>query len=771
MHTLILIVKSRIRSLFVIAGVFSSLTASAQVSTNATNSTVRFRIAHGVTWLGDIDVELFDTLKPVTVSNFLTYAQSGRYAESLLHRLVPGFILEGGGFTLPTPFASAPFRVASVIPADPPITNEFNAGGVQANVLGTLAMAKTPGQPHSATSRWFFNLANNSDGTGSTNLNTANGGYTVFGRVTAGLSLLQQFNNRSPNSGLIDMTRPPLVSSCPPVLLVPSGSDYPFEALPVSFFNGAGCPNYTDLYHVDLILLNAPDVLRPTVVITAPALNASLTNADITVRGTVTDNVGVASVRVRRGTNEPVIATVTGTNWTALLTNVPPGTNSIVAEAIDTSGLRGQAITTFFRSVRAPVTLAVVGHGTIRGLVNQQLLEIGRGYHITARPDPSNLFAGWNGDAAGENPSLGFLMASNTAITAVFATNLFPYVKGTYTGLFFDPAQVTRDSSGSFTLTLASAGAYSAQVRLNGRTYPVKGVFSPDGRETNLVARPGTNSLLLNLSVDLEGGSDQLTGSLTNNQVTAIDTNGGWTALLLADRAAFKPPLNPAPQAGRYTVLIPPDAGSPAGPPGHGYGAARVQPTGKVSFSGALPEGTRLSHASTVSKHGSWPFHVVTGRGADASALIGWLFFTNDTVAETDLHGLVNWCKSGNPNRRLYPAGFTNETVFLGSVFVPGTPTNRVFGPVQASLAFTHGGLSAEFTNAVSIDAAGKVTNLDTNMLAMTIAKSTGLFAGNVRPPGATRSIAFKGAILQRQNRGAGSFPGPDDAGNVTLGE
>jgi hypothetical protein len=101
----------------------SALAAQAQTSTNATNSTVRFRLAYGVTHVGDIDVELFDADKPITVSNFLAYAQAGKYSRSYMHRLVPGFVLAGGGYTVPAPYAAAPFQQTTVIPANPPITN------------------------------------------------------------------------------------------------------------------------------------------------------------------------------------------------------------------------------------------------------------------------------------------------------------------------------------------------------------------------------------------------------------------------------------------------------------------------------------------------------------------------------------------------------------------------------------------------------------------------------------------------------------------------
>jgi len=122
------------------------------------------------TALGDIDIELFDSAAPKTVANFLAYAQSGAYIDSFFHRSVPGFIIQGGGYTLISN------NSAKKIEALPPIPNEFSAS--RSNLRGTLSMAKIAGNPNSATNEWFINIADNS-----ANLDNQNGGFTVFGQV------------------------------------------------------------------------------------------------------------------------------------------------------------------------------------------------------------------------------------------------------------------------------------------------------------------------------------------------------------------------------------------------------------------------------------------------------------------------------------------------------------------------------------------------------------------------------------------------------------
>lgn len=123
------------------------------------------------TSLGDIDVLLMDEAAPATVANFLDYVRAGAYANSFIHRSVPGFVIQGGGFR----WNSATNGVASVA-ANAPVVNEFSS--TRSNLRGTIAMAKLGGDPNSATSQWFFNLADNS-----ANLDNQNGGFTVFGQV------------------------------------------------------------------------------------------------------------------------------------------------------------------------------------------------------------------------------------------------------------------------------------------------------------------------------------------------------------------------------------------------------------------------------------------------------------------------------------------------------------------------------------------------------------------------------------------------------------
>jgi cyclophilin family peptidyl-prolyl cis-trans isomerase len=130
------------------------------------------------TSMGTITVELFKDQAPVSVANFLEYARDGFYPGTVFHRVVPGYVIQGGGFT------SALVEKGT----RPPIQNEATNG--LSNRRGTLAMARTRSL-RSATSQFYINLSNNPslDHTG---FSPDVFGYAVFGRVIAGMDVVDR---------------------------------------------------------------------------------------------------------------------------------------------------------------------------------------------------------------------------------------------------------------------------------------------------------------------------------------------------------------------------------------------------------------------------------------------------------------------------------------------------------------------------------------------------------------------------------------------------
>jgi peptidyl-prolyl cis-trans isomerase B (cyclophilin B) len=124
---------------------------------------------------GEITLELDAERAPKTVENFLAYVESGFYDGTVFHRVIPGFMIQGGGFT--TEMSQKETR--------PPVDNE--ASNRVSNQRGTIAMART-NDPHSATAQFFINLVDNSGTLDHRGPSGAAWGYTVFGRVVEGMA-------------------------------------------------------------------------------------------------------------------------------------------------------------------------------------------------------------------------------------------------------------------------------------------------------------------------------------------------------------------------------------------------------------------------------------------------------------------------------------------------------------------------------------------------------------------------------------------------------
>lgn len=143
------------------------------------------------TTAGKIRIELDPAAAPKTVENFLAYVKAKHYDGTQFHRVIPGFMIQGGGFT--TDFKQKPTR--------PPIANEAEQSSKAGltNIPGTIAMART-GDPNSATAQFFINVADNK----SLNFREATPqgyGYVVFGKVIDGMDVVKKIATAPTGSG------------------------------------------------------------------------------------------------------------------------------------------------------------------------------------------------------------------------------------------------------------------------------------------------------------------------------------------------------------------------------------------------------------------------------------------------------------------------------------------------------------------------------------------------------------------------------------------
>ena len=203
-------------------------------------------IVEVVTDLGTVEINLYDNATPATVTNFLNYVNSGAYTDSIFHRSVPGFVIQGGGF-----ITDINAQVGEIM-TNPAVTNE----PVYSNVRGTIAMAKLGGDPNSATSQWFINLANNA-----ANLDDQNGGFTVFGEVTAGMDVVDT---------IAGLPRYDFGSA--------------FSNLPLQNYSAADFTNNVPLDNTHLVIATAVNVIDTTVD-SAAGLNPTPTTRNTTPPG------------------------------------------------------------------------------------------------------------------------------------------------------------------------------------------------------------------------------------------------------------------------------------------------------------------------------------------------------------------------------------------------------------------------------------------------------------------------------------------------------
>ena len=156
----------------------TTLLFGAQMSLAATQVTMK-------TSMGDIQIELDDEKAPISTKNFVQYVKTGFYKGTIFHRVIPGFMIQGGGMD------------ANMIEkaTKSPIINEANNG--LKNARGTLAMARTS-DPNSATSQFFINVADNSF----LNRSAMDAGYAVFGKVVEGMDVVDAIKGvRTGNRG------------------------------------------------------------------------------------------------------------------------------------------------------------------------------------------------------------------------------------------------------------------------------------------------------------------------------------------------------------------------------------------------------------------------------------------------------------------------------------------------------------------------------------------------------------------------------------------
>lgn len=297
-------------------------------------------------------------------------------------------------------------------------------------------------------------------------------------------------------------------------------------------------------------------------------------------------------------------------------------------------------------------------------------------------------------------------------------------VAGNYNGLFYESGGVQLGTSGFFSANTTTKGTLTGKIQMSTGRYSFRGQFDSSGAATLSVPRKGNSTLTMNLQMN----------TLDNSRIGGTVGDGTWTADLNAYRS------DSTSSAGRYTLVLPSSDGST----GDGYGTATLSPAGRVKFTGALPNGTKLSQSAAVSADGQWPFYAPLKSGAQ---ILGWLVFTNASIG-----GELNWNSA--------------PVDVIGSPYQPGTgPVNFTDGVVTLS----GGGLNSDLSSDVSV-LGSRATGQGGNSVKLTISPGTGLFKGSMANPSGGKPLNFSGAVLQNQDNGSGYFLNAGQSGRVSFG-
>jgi uncharacterized repeat protein (TIGR03803 family) len=340
--------------------------------------------------------------------------------------------------------------------------------------------------------------------------------------------------------------------------------------------------------------------------------------------------------------------------------------------------------------------------------------------------------------------------------TAFFVPSPFAQVAGSYNGLFYVTNNVTPTNAGFFSLRATILGKFSGTLQVGGTRYPLSGQFDPSGLGRASIPRPKLDPLALWLQLDMTQGTEQITG-LVSNQT--------WVAELTGERAVFDGHTSIAPQKGRYTLVIP-GADSRPEPAGDSWGTVTVDGAGTIRLTASLADGTPVSQGVAVSRDGQWPLYASLYGGQ--GLLLGWLAFSSNSNA--DLAGEVVWLKPSLRATRYYSSGLTLRTNVSGSPFtVPARGTN-LLNATNAVVTLDGGNLTQTITNRITLDANNRVANQSANKLSLSFSLSDGSFKGAVVDPVSSRSIPFKGVVLENQGYAAGYFLGTNNqSGQVLL--
>jgi hypothetical protein len=614
--------------------------------------------------------------------------------------------------------------------ADVPSNDNFtNAAVIPAvgvtNIDTTTYASKETGEPnignnaggHSVWWTWTApSIGTVTIATTGSSFNTLLGLYT--GSSVTNLTVVTNSNGINRSSGLAYITAP-----------VTAGTQY---HIGLDGYNG-------QTGNAFLIFKFTKDSTPPTVSITSPATGAIVTSPTVLVKGTAHDNVGVAAVYYQlinaAVTNDWQLATGT-TSWSATVTNLIPGKNTVRAQAFDTStNVSAIASSVINYAIPVPLTLTIVGGGSVTGATNGKALNLGFPYTLTAVPKPGFKFAGWSGDITTATASVHFNMVSNFSLTATFIDVQKPTLTITapkpaqhWSNSVFNVTGVAKDNFGVASVWVqANGGAWTSSVNsVNGFTnWNVNVGLNPGANTVRAYAEdaagnisptnsvnftyvlsapvivqiigsgklnPNYNNSLLQISNTYSMTATALSGYVFSNWTTsygAVITNAPMLKFVMESNLDFVANFVPNPflaSAGTYQGLF----FDPNGVTQAGSGFFSAQVTTAGSFTASFKQGN-ASHSISgkFSLTGDWSTNAVKSWGNTAISLNLDL-----PGGSTISGGLTNaaWTAQLQSDRAVFSMNNPSPQAGKYTVVIPGSdsatlPGGNGFGTVVVTSA------------------------------------------------------------------------------------
>lgn len=446
------------------------------------------------------------------------------------------------------------------------------------------------------------------------------------------------------------------------------------------------------------------DLVPPTIKFNSPAQNTVVTNGNLQVNVTVSDNVAlgggpitlgagaVLSYSVNGGASVGDADTLPGITSTTHSIDVSgaltPGTNVITFIAADSSGNLGTNTLTIFFSQKSAITLVTNGVGGITGVTNGQMLEIGRNYTVTAKPGIGKVLSTWQdtyGNVLSRSNKLTFRMVDGLTLTASFADSPFPAVQGTYLGYFLPPFAPDVSQFGGLKMDVSASGFFSGTLSsaAGSQTFSGQFLYESNGTADAFIiatSKAATNSLTLILNTDPTSNNF----AVINGRVSVYPN--GVKALTAANISAARQ-TNATVIGGPATFHFAVNAATNDVnfPGGTGFGTLKVATDGSVTGSLSLADGE--APLTTFSSHlvytGYLPVFVPLYTKGGGFLMTPDLSMVPADVGVPNNSTTATWVKTSG--KKFYPNGFSTANNVSIARFVD-VPSGAHYGAITLEL-------------------------------------------------------------------------------------